>query len=177
MPSCSTAFYPGCRVPAPQHPALSSCAAIASFDAQRSPKALRLCPHSPVPLMLTVLHASDVTLFDSPLTPALSSALLLWGEDPTQQGDRIAKQFWGDIFAKLPHHKGTVLDSYGHERYRQTAVVSCPTSRPAPSPVRCIPRLRRRSNMDSVTFHYYNARTGWFRRHGGLGGGTVRTGH
>src|SRR6266568_6788069 len=109
MPSCSTAFYPGCRVPAPQHPALSSCAATSSSAAQRSPKALRLCPHSPVPLMLTALHASDVTLFDSPLTPALSSALLLLGEDPTQQGDRIAKQFWGDIFAKLPQADHSAL--------------------------------------------------------------------
>jgi predicted AAA+ superfamily ATPase len=38
----------------------------------------------------------------SPLTPLPSSDLLLRGEDPIQKGDRIAEQFWGDIFADLP---------------------------------------------------------------------------
>src|SRR5215471_17640106 len=40
----------------------------------------------------------------SPLTPSRSSDLLpFWEEDPNRGGDRIAEQFWGDIFAELLH--------------------------------------------------------------------------
>jgi hypothetical protein len=49
------------------------------------------------------LYAADVTPSDSPSSPIRSSDLLLFGEDPTQWGDIIAEQFWGDIFADLPH--------------------------------------------------------------------------
>jgi len=38
----------------------------------------------------------------SPLAPTPSSDLLpFWEEDPNRGGDRIAEQFWGDIFAEL----------------------------------------------------------------------------
>src|SRR5262245_33757425 len=61
--------------------------------------------------MSTVLHACAATLSDSPLTPIPSSNLLLWGEDSTEKGDRIAEQFWGDIIADLIHRVRKELDS------------------------------------------------------------------
>ena len=58
-------------------------------------------PKSFAPLP-TVPRASDEHLSDSPLTPTRSSDLLpFWGEDLNRGGDRIAEQFWGDIFAEL----------------------------------------------------------------------------
>lgn len=33
----------------------------------------------------------------------MAQFLRFWAEDPIGGGDRIAKQFWGDIFAKLLH--------------------------------------------------------------------------
>src|SRR5262249_43234629 len=54
----------------------------------------------------------------SPLTPTRSSDLLRsCGEDPTQPGDRIAKQFWGDIFAKLPHNSEQFLTQHRYGVY------------------------------------------------------------
>src|SRR5215468_5147759 len=75
------------------------------------PKSFAPLPTLSRPLSSTELHASDVTLSDSPLTPNRSSDLLLWAEDPTWQGDSIAEQFWGDIFADLPHGIYRVLTS------------------------------------------------------------------
>src|SRR5512145_462261 len=84
--------------------ALSSCAAAASSAGKRSPKALLLFPQFPAPRLSAGPHVSYGSLSGSPSAPTRSSDLLrFWGEDPIGGGDRIAKQFWGDIFAKLPH--------------------------------------------------------------------------
>src|SRR6185295_3772726 len=56
-------------------------------------------------------HVSDESLFGSPSAPTRSSDLLrFWGEDFIGGGDRIAKQFWGDIFAKLLHVNRNGID-------------------------------------------------------------------
>src|SRR5215831_8643374 len=102
MPFCSTALYRGCHAITPHCLALSVCAAAASSAVEKSPKALLLFPLFPALRLLAAPHASDESLVDSPSAPTRSSDLLrFWGEDPIEGGDRIAKQFWDDIFAKL----------------------------------------------------------------------------
>src|SRR6188472_532398 len=106
MPFCSTTPCHDYHATTPQRPAPSSCAVAASSDVQRSPKSLLLFPQLPALRLSGLPHASDGSLSGSPLAPTRSSDLLLrfCGEDPTQQGDTIAKQFWGDTIAKLLHY-------------------------------------------------------------------------
>jgi hypothetical protein len=66
-------------------------------------------PFAAVPLSASPHGFAEVPS-DSRSTPTRSSDLLrFWGEDLTPEGDRIAKQFWGDIFAKLLHGKPYLL--------------------------------------------------------------------
>src|SRR5690349_20388906 len=108
---CSTALGRGFHVTTLAPLALSACVVTASSDVERSLKALPLWqpflafPWSAVP------HASDEVLSGSPSAPTPASDLLrFWEEDPIEGGDRIPKQFWGDIFAKLPHTVNGALD-------------------------------------------------------------------
>jgi hypothetical protein len=66
------------------------------------PKGFAPRPNCFRPSIVSRTTSADGSLSGSPFAPTLSSDLLrFWGEDPNQGGDRIAKQFWGDIFAKL----------------------------------------------------------------------------
>src|SRR5262245_40560552 len=94
----------GCRATIPELLALLAGAVSASSDVERSPKALPRLLQFPVLQLSAAPHASDASLSGSPSAPTRSSDLLrFWGEDPIEGDDRIAKQFWGDIFAKLLH--------------------------------------------------------------------------
>src|SRR6185295_11413523 len=67
-------------------------------------------------------HVSDESLFGSPSAPTRSSDLLrFWGEDPIGGGDRIAKQFWGDIFAKLLHISRWIIAAPSTMNVRQVS--------------------------------------------------------
>ena len=64
------------------------------------PKSFAPLPTVPTLRWLAALHVSVESLSGSPSAPTRSSDLLrFWGEDPIGVGYRIAKQFWGDIFA------------------------------------------------------------------------------
>src|SRR5690349_19370458 len=95
--------------------ALASFAATASSDVQRSPTVWRPFPPSLVLPSSVARHERDADLSDSPSAPIRSSGLLrFWGEDLIRGGDIFAEQFWGDIFAELPHLADVSLTSPGH---------------------------------------------------------------